>query len=78
MAIAHQPAMPDVPVTTRPQPRSAQVGSRHSVLVPVEEPRIGWVVVRLGTLMVTTAFTVGIVCALVLAIVTGTLTQVGT
>ncbi|MDQ1520873.1 MAG: hypothetical protein QOI55_1946 [Actinomycetota bacterium] len=76
MAIAPQSAMPYPPVTTRPQPAARTTGvSRHALMSPMPEPRLGGVVVRLAALILATAFAVGCASAVALAIVTGTLTQ---
>jgi hypothetical protein len=78
MAIAPQPAMPQPAVTTRPQPAANLAGTtRHTVLSPVPVPRVGLVALRLASLMVATAFVVGGIGAIVLAVVTGALHQVG-
>jgi hypothetical protein len=77
MAIAPQPAMQTVTATTRPTPRAGVATSRHTVLLPVPEPRVALVVTRLATLMLATSFAIGIVCAVALALVTGTLTDLG-
>jgi hypothetical protein len=78
MAIAPQPAMPQPAVTTRPQPAAnLAASSRHTVLSPVPVPRTGLVALRLASLMMATAFVIGGIAAMVLAIVTGALHQVG-
>ena len=68
MAIAPQSAMPIPVPTTRLEPRHP--------LVPVEEPHVFWVAARLAGLMVASAFAVGFVGAIVLAVLTGGITQV--
>jgi hypothetical protein len=76
MAIAPQTAMPQPATTTRPQPQArGAVTARHAVLSPVPQPRTGGVALRLGALMIMTAFALGTTCAIAMAILTGTLTQ---
>ena len=77
MAIAPQPAMPHPPETMRPRPTAVAVTSRHTVLVPVPERRTGVVAARLAVLMAGTSFAFGTAIALVLAIATGALAQLG-
>jgi hypothetical protein len=78
MAIATQTAMPTLPPTTRPQPAArAYVTTRHVVLSPAPEPRLAGVVLRLAALMAVTAFAVGFSAAIALALVSGTLNQLG-
>ena len=78
MAIATQTAMPTLPATTRPQPAArAYVTTRHVVLSPVPEPRVAGVVMKLAGLMAVTAFAIGFSAALALALVSGTLNQIG-
>jgi hypothetical protein len=47
------------------------------VLSPVPAPRVGLVALRLASLMIATAFVVGGIAAIALAIATGALNQVG-
>jgi hypothetical protein len=68
MAIAPQSAMPIPAPTTR-------LSTRHP-LVPLEEPSIVWVVARLAGLMTVSAFAVGFVGAIVLAVLTGGIAHV--
>jgi hypothetical protein len=77
MALAPQTAMPYPAPTTRPQPPARASMSRHVVLSPTPEPRVGGVVARLAGLMMATSFAVGFAAAIVLAVITGTLTQLG-
>ena len=78
MAIARQTAMPQQSATMRP-PLQARLGAtaRRGVMSPVPAPRTGTVVVRLAGLMIATAGTVGGASAVALAILTGTLNQLG-
>ena len=80
-----QPAPPAGPATTGPsappirQPAASPQAraSRHALVAPMPEPSIGSVVIRLAALVLATAFVVGGAGAIALALLTGTLTQLG-
>ena len=72
MAIASQSAMPQPAATARPPAAAAM---RARLLVPMQEPRVGWTVVRIVGLVLATAVSVGLAGAVALMVLTGALAQ---